>query len=45
MPGDHKFIFVNGMKRKAKEGYDHGRIYSFYNVEVKAGSTVTISVE
>ncbi|MDZ7647958.1 MAG: hypothetical protein U5K54_12715 [Cytophagales bacterium] len=43
MPGDHKYIFVNGINRKAFQGDDHGRIYSFYNVEVKAGSTVTVS--
>ena len=45
MPGEHQFIYVNGIKRKAFRGDDHGRVFSCYTVEVKAGSIVTVSIE
>jgi len=44
MPGDHKFIFVNGIKRKTLRGEDHGCAYAYYNVDVKAGSEVIVVI-
>jgi hypothetical protein len=44
LPGKHKFIFVNGEKKKSIRGMDHGRPYSYYQIEVKEGSSVTASL-
>ena len=45
IPGNHEFLFVNGAKVKSSQGNDHGRQYSYYNVEVKKGKTITVSVK
>jgi hypothetical protein len=44
LSGKHKFIFVNGEKKKCIPGMDHGRPYSQYQIEVKEGSSVTASL-
>lgn len=44
MPGTHAFLFVNGKKKKCAQGSDHGRPYSYCNVGVKEGNSVTVSV-
>jgi hypothetical protein len=44
IPGNHEFLFVNGKKRKCTPGDDHGRTYSYYNVRVKEGKAITVSI-
>jgi len=44
IPGNHEFLFVDGIKKKCAKGNDHGRPYSYCNVEVKEGKAVTVAV-
>lgn len=42
--GNHKFIYVNGVKKKCKKGIDHGKPYASVTFAVKQGEEIRISV-
>lgn len=42
VPGDHSFLWINGMKVQCQKAQDHGRNYSFVLTDVKAGENVAV---
>lgn len=43
IPGNHEYIYVNGIKRKCRKGSDHGKSYAMLNLVVKQGEEMRVS--
>lgn len=41
--GRHKYLFVNGVKRKCDQGMDHGTLYTSIDLMVKPGEGMQVS--
>ena len=44
MPGNHNYLFVNGVKRKCAQGMDHGKSFASIDVALKSGEVIRVSV-
>lgn len=44
IPGNHEYIYVNGIKRKCDKGIDHGKSYALFTSVVKPGEVTRVSV-
>jgi hypothetical protein len=42
--GNHKYLYVNGNKKKCNKVIDHGKLYAFITSIVKKGEAMTVSV-
>jgi hypothetical protein len=43
-PGNHDYLYVNGLKRKCDKGMDHGKSYASFTSVVKPGEVMRVSV-
>lgn len=43
IPGRHKYLFINGVKRKCDQGMDHGTLYTSIDLMVKPGEGMQVS--
>lgn len=45
IPGEHRFLFVNGKKNRSTKGEVRGEKYSYLNVAVQQGESVVVSLK
>lgn len=43
-PGIHNSIFINGIEKPCHQSEDHGMEYSYYDLELKKGDSLVVSV-
>jgi hypothetical protein len=44
IPGNYKFLFINGIKQKCKIDFDHGKPFSYILTEVKEGESSEVTI-
>lgn len=44
IPGNHKYLYVNGVKQKSEQGIDHGKSYASIAITVKPGEAMRVSI-
>lgn len=44
IPGNHEYLYVNGIKRKCDKGIDHGKLYASFTSVVVHGEVVNVAI-